>query len=90
MMASGMSSRFEYNGWHVSIEIGNAADPKSCYAELSYWQHRICRVDLSTALDACAVRWALDSRACDFIDHCWSTRLRSGAQAAARFDLDIR
>ena len=45
----------------------------SWYADLIYQGEHICRVSLCARLDPHAARWALDSKACDFIDE-WSTR----------------
>ncbi|MBJ2154603.1 hypothetical protein [Variovorax sp. IB41] len=73
----------------MSLKIGNAADPQSCYAELSYWGHPVCRVGLYTKLNARAVPWALDSKACDFIDHYWSQRLHHGARVATCRELEV-
>lgn len=78
---------FEYRGWQINLNLGDAADARSCFAELSYWGNTICIVHLSMVLDACAVPRALESKACDFIDR-WSARQRDTARQLVPLDLD--
>ncbi|RYE45593.1 MAG: hypothetical protein EOP24_19170 [Hyphomicrobiales bacterium] len=84
---SNEATRFEYRGWQIDIKLADAADAHSCFAELSYRGNTICRVRLSMVLDARAVPWALDSKACDFIDR-WSARQRHTARQPIVLDLD--
>ena len=70
-----MPSHFEYRGLHVRIETSDCVDTANWRAHLSYQGQSICRVSLHTDLAPPAAVWALDSKACDFIDE-WSNRSR--------------
>jgi hypothetical protein len=69
---------FEYRGWQVHIEPTGSGDTCSLHADLYYQGKYKCRVSLSPAgMDPSCACWALDSRACDFIDE-WTMRPHSG------------
>lgn len=77
------ATRFEYRGWLVDIEV-TAADGGhfAGYADLRFDGTHKCRVTLATARpDPTAARWALDSRARDFIDE-WTSRPKPGVAVA--------
>jgi hypothetical protein len=71
------ATRFEYRGWLVEIEVTSAdAGLFAGHADLRFDGSHKCRVTLATArLDSSAARWALDSKARDFIDE-WTSRPR--------------
>lgn len=71
------ANRFEYRGWLVEIEVTAAeAGRFAGHADLRFDGTHKCRVTLATArADGSAARWALDSRARDFIDE-WTSRPR--------------
>ncbi|RYE60683.1 MAG: hypothetical protein EOP20_01835 [Hyphomicrobiales bacterium] len=72
------ADNFEYRGWQVRIAIDAIGPPFSGHADL--WLNNVmkCRVVLSThRSEASSARWALDSKARDYIDD-WVTRPRTG------------
>ena len=77
------ANRFEYRGWLVDIEVTSAdAGRFGGHADLRFDGTHKCRVTLATArADSSAARWALDSRARDFIDE-WTSRPRPRPSAA--------
>ena len=78
---AGDASRFEYRGWIVQIEVAsssNSGDSFAGHADLFHDGTYKCRVVLATSrADSTSARWALDSKARDFIDE-WTMRPRSG------------
>lgn len=71
------ATRFEYRGWLVEIEVTAAAAGQFAgHADLRFDGAHKCRVTLATSrLDSSAARWALDSKARDFVDE-WTSRPR--------------
>ena len=72
MLVHGMNMRpadFEYRGWLVKIEIDHVDNYFSGHADLHHEGKSKCRLVLATTgLDINSARWALDSKARDFID----------------------
>lgn len=69
---------FEYRGWLVKIEIDHVDNYFSGHADLHHDGKYKCRLVLATTgLDSSSARWALDSKARDFIDE-WTMRPRTG------------
>ena len=67
---------FEYRGWLVKIDLNKDGAGFSGHADLHYDGKYKCRVVLATnGLDDRSARWALDSKARDFIDE-WTMRPR--------------
>lgn len=85
---SNESTRFEYRGWQVDIKVVDAADARSSFAELSYRGNTIGRMRLSIVLDARAVPWALNSKACDFIDQWCAQQHTARARQSVVLDLN--
>lgn len=67
---------FEYRGWFVDIEVLAEGECFAGHADLKFDGKHRCRVVLATGhMQPSTARWALDSKARDFIDE-WSTRSR--------------
>ncbi|WP_162593955.1 hypothetical protein [Variovorax sp. PBL-E5] len=77
-MTTGDGSSFEYRGWWVSIETAASGEFFAGHADLRHRGEHKCRLVLSTSrADPATARWALDSKARDYID-AWSERQHTG------------
>jgi hypothetical protein len=69
---------FEYRGWIVKIEVDGLGECFAGHAELQHRGEFKCRVALATSRqDAESARWALDSKARDYID-AWTEQPHTG------------
>jgi hypothetical protein len=71
-------NNFEYRGWLVSMEVSGSGADFSGHADLRLNGVQKCRVVLGTSRDdRSSARWALDSKARDYIDN-WVANLHTG------------
>ena len=79
------ADNFEYRGWLVSIEVTGGETMFSGHADLHLDGDHKGRVVLAAGrADQAAARWALDSKARDFVDE-WVTRSQAGATDVGAF-----
>ena len=72
------ANNFEYRGWQVRLEVSGSDAIFAGHADLSLNGVQKCRLVLATSRnDRVAARWALDSKARDYIDN-WTLNLHSG------------
>lgn len=72
------ANNFEYRGWQVRIEVTVNNNAFSGHADLLLDDVQKCRVVLATSRsNSTSARWALDSKARDYIDD-WHTRRHTG------------
>ena len=72
------ANNFEYRGWHVHIEVTGVEPSFSGRANLFLDGEHKCRLVLATCrADRVAARWALDSKARDYIDD-WHAKRHTG------------
>jgi len=72
------ANNFEYRGWHVQLELKGEDSTFSGRAQLSLDGETKCQLVLATGrLDPVTARWALDSKARDYIDD-WNSMRHTG------------
>ena len=77
-MIPGTATHFEYRGWNVRLEVTGAGAEFAGHAQLEHDGKLQSTVTLdSPRADASSARWALDSKARDFID-AWKGKPRAG------------
>jgi len=73
------ANNFEYRGWHVQLELTSNDSTFSGHANLSLEGEQKCRLVLATRrADRSTARWALDSKARDYIDD-WTSKRHTGS-----------
>lgn len=76
------ANNFEYRGWHVQLELTDNDSAVSGHAVLSLDGEQRCRLVLATdRVDWVTARWALDSKARDYIDDQTSKRHKGNADS---------
>jgi hypothetical protein len=77
-MGTDEDAAFEYRGWRVTMETGAAQEMFSGHADLFCNGEHKCRLVLATPrADGVSARWALDSKARNYIDS-WAERVHTG------------
>jgi hypothetical protein len=72
------ANNFEYRGWRVRMEVTGIDTSFSGHATLFLDGEQKCRLVLATSrADRVAARWALDSKARDYIDD-WHSKRHTG------------
>ena len=72
------ANNFDYRGWHVQLEVKGDDSAFSGHASLTLDGEQKCRLVLATGrADPVTARWALDSKARDYIDD-WNSRRHTG------------
>ena len=72
------ANNFEYRGWHVQLKLTDDDSTVSGHANLSLDGEQKCRLVLATSrVDWVTARWALDSKARDYIDD-WTSKRHTG------------
>lgn len=83
-------NNFEYRGWHVHLEIISGGSAFSGHADVTLNGVQKCRLVLSTTTeDLVSAKWALDSKARDYIDN-YVDHLQSGLTSLGRVGDDSK